>query len=59
MSYPSVEYKGKSLYQIGCRNCKDGIHWRIYTDGENFIAKCGNCDHTIEIVDKSLVNKSD
>ena len=56
MDYPHVNYKEKKMYQIGCKNCKNG-NWRIYTDGKNFIAKCRKCDHAIELIDKSLVNK--
>ncbi len=59
MNYPNIMYKGKKLYQVGCRNCGQGNNWKIYSDGENFAAICGDCRHDVEIINKSLVDKPD
>ena len=46
--HPMIEHEGKKLYQIGCRSCRRGHAWKIYSDGKTFIAFC-KCGHHIDI----------
>ena len=54
MTQPYIIHEGKKYYQVGCRKCTEGDYWKVYSDGERFIAKCrcGNLVLLPNLVDK-------
>lgn len=56
--YPSIEFEGKTYFQVGCKKCQKGEDWNIYSDGNKFVAKC-KCGNTIVIKQGVTQNKPD
>lgn len=55
---PSIQFSGKTYYQVGCRGCGRGDHLKFYSDREKFILQCA-CGHIINIKQENLTNKPD
>jgi hypothetical protein len=52
-NYPYIFFEDIAYYKIGCKLC-GRANWAVYSDGKNFIMKCGNCDHVIKINEMNL-----
>lgn len=58
MSFPKIIHKDKEYYQVGCKNCRKGDDWNIYSDGKDFVARC-KCGNTILMSEVILQNRPD
>lgn len=46
------------LHEVGCRKCSRGGMWKIFSDGQFFIARC-ECGHEVPLGTGVLRDKPD